>query len=153
MRNDLIELFKKVPGAISVAEGIALYKIITENLSTPMGIAETFVDLGSYAGKSSLIGVTAINDLNRFGAFIMVEPAYNPKGSFRHTGPYFAADNYVDVITERVSTFITKAGLTVFPYGTTSEEFVMSEGALRISYAFVDTGEHSEASLKPDLIS
>ena len=73
----LLNFFKTIPGAISVTEAIALYKIIQTYLITDNKPNETFIDFGSYAGKSSLVAIAALSSINKEGHFFMVEPIYN----------------------------------------------------------------------------
>jgi len=150
----LINFFKTIPGAISVTEAIALYRVIQDSLCTKEKYNEVFIDFGSYAGKSSLIAITALSELYRRGLFIMIEPAYDPNGSCRTIGPSFAPDDYLDRIRENVSAFaynvISKEHPNITPvlFGYTSEEAIKNHlGDLNISYAFIDTGEHSEESI------
>jgi len=143
----LINFFKTLPGAISVTEAIALYRTIQTCLDTKRKEREHFIDFGSYAGKSSLIAITALSCSYRSGMFIMIEPAYDPIGPYRMTGPSFAPDNYLDIIRKRVCSFSPPLIVPCL-CGSTSEravkEFLLG---LEISYAFIDSGEHSEESI------
>jgi len=143
----LINFFKTLPGAISVTEAIALYRTIQTCLDTKRKEREYFIDFGSYAGKSSLIAITALSCSYRSGMFIMIEPAYDPTGPYRMTGPSFAPDDYLDIIRKRVCSFSPPLIIPCL-CGSTSEravkEFLLG---LEISYAFIDSGEHSEESI------
>ena len=150
----LIDFFKTIPGAISVTEAIALYKIIQHNLLTDYGEDEIFIDFGSYMGKSSLIAASALAAINKTGSLIMVEPAYDPNGPYRKTGPYFAPDDYLKTVEETVyafQSFTLKKPIKLILKGLTSDLAIKEMGPLPVSYAFIDTGEHNEESLKPEI--
>lgn len=160
INDELINFFKKIPGAISVTEAIALYNLIIENMGN-LNSKETFVDIGSHAGKSSLIAITALEYLQKRGTFLMVDPAYDLNGDFRKTGPVFAPPDYILNIHHNVSIFLVRNNsIEVFLISSTSEKFceeecfnnLKSKGVFNpLSYVFIDSGEHSEESLKPEI--
>ena len=145
----LINKFKEIPGAISVTEAIALHQTIQESLETPsftrnhlgieIPIREIFIDFGSYAGKSSLIAMAALSDLNKRGNFVMVDPIYNKE-----------ENDYPEKIKTNIIKFVSPFIVPIF-VKSTSEEAIKSLSQLKVSYAFIDTGEHSEESLSPEI--
>lgn len=152
LNNDVVQHFKTIPGAISVTEAIALYHIIITNLSCSDTLRR-FVDLGSHAGKSSLIALTALNDLGVVGEFQMVDPAFDVNDKFREGWKYFSEKDYIEKIRNSVKRFIINpsiyVNLYVLFYGMTSEEFCHREEP--VWYVFIDTGEHSAESLAPEV--
>jgi len=158
INNELIDFFKKIPGAISVTEAIALYNLIIENMGN-INPEETFVDIGSHAGKSSLIALTALSFLKKEGSFIMVDPAYDPISPFRKTSPAFADEYYCSHIFYKVRKFLN-SNIQLCMLGLPSEKFCEEKryedlkfGSMinPLSYVFIDSGEHSEESLKPEI--
>ena len=144
MDRQSIDYFKNIPGAISVTEAIALYRIIVTNLDSSRLFKEAFIDFGSYMGKSSFVAITALSYLNLSGEFLMIEPAYRYG---RRAIPYFTSDSCFEEVKSSVSKFIN-ADIKVTLHPLTSEEFVAKRLPSDISYAFVDTGEHSKESIK-----
>lgn len=150
INKDVIDHFKTIPGAISVTEAIALYHVILTNFPlSRAGNMMRFVDLGSHAGKSSLIALTALNDLGVIGEFQMVDPAFDTNDTFRNDWKYFGGDNYIERIRNTVEKFVTNPNLFTQFYGMTSEQFCCRKEP--VDYVFIDTGEHSAESLAPEV--
>ena len=143
--NELLALFRSIPGAISVTEALALYDVIYNKLSTKEGDTETFVDFGSHAGKSSLIAITALSDSNRKGKFYMIDPVFNPNNSFKANWDSFKAPTYLGDIKEKVTQF--SINIEPIMIGETSEIAVTTLNQLEISYAFIDTADHGKEIL------
>lgn len=147
----MLEFFKRIPGAISVTEAIALYLLIQNHLTSVAIEDESYLDFGSHAGKSSLIAIAALSNLERKGIFHMIDPAYDEKSPFRQTGNVFAPEDYKEKIFRNVHAFARK-GMRTIMIGATSEEYIQKKLDLeRIAYTFIDSGNHDDESVKIEL--
>lgn len=123
--KELIETFKKCPGAFSVSEAIALYNIVKE---APQGI---YAELGTHKGKSGIITAAALKP----GIFYLIDTEFSDeKWAIETAAKVFnASDKKVE--TE--------------PIGMLSIDFIPEHD--NYSYVMVDTGDHSEELVMAEL--
>jgi predicted O-methyltransferase YrrM len=114
--KEFIEEFKKVHGALSVCESIAIYNIALE---APEGL---YLELGSHKGKSGMSAALGLKD----GLFYLVDPIFEN------------ADLAIEV-----SDLVKSAGNTsVVIVAAYSTEVI--ENHTDLSYVFVDSGSHQD---------
>jgi len=139
----LLNKFKQTPGAISVTEAIALYKLIVERKS----INGNFVDLGSNAGKSSMIAAAAFSDNGSTGEFYLVDPLYGNEMKWQQWA--YAANKplFMSLLLNRLTTFsslqFTFSSLESLPF--------LLEFSGGIDYCFIDSGDHGPELLNREL--
>lgn len=150
---ELFEHIKKIPGAVSITEMVALYDTIRKNIQCRDRLTVA-LDLGSHAGKSSCAGSAALSSLGRYDIFLMIDPVYDlgndeawkrtvqgsadkmPWGHVREEG-----------FKKRVLENVQKhSSLLHRMYGTYSLH--MLEDAANVSYVFIDSDDH-----QPELVS
>lgn len=117
--TEIIEQFKKTPGAMSVAEGIALYNIC---LQAPEG---EWMELGSHKGKSTTMIAAAITEKS---ILHLVEPEFENEDWRKEV------INNVGAL-EDISIIIAHAD-----YSTN----VLPKQTTPLSFLFVDSGNHGE---------
>lgn len=113
-----LERFKKTNGAMSVAEGIALYNI---SLSAPDGI---YLELGSHKGKSSQMIATAMKPSSEL---VLVEPEFEDNG-WKFGVVNLLMDSNISIGKRLVAGY----SLNVIP------EYD------RLAFVFVDSGVHDD---------
>lgn len=113
-----IKEFKKIPGALSVAESIAIFNVAK---LAPEGI---YLELGSHKGKS---GVSALLGL-KGGVFSAVDPIFENRAIMVDTLDYF--EMFADKNT------------TIEFWDKYSEEVIPMFNDL--SFVFLDTGSHGD---------
>jgi len=138
-------------GAIAATEMIGLYRAIAQNgCFITKGIG---VDLGSHAGRSSIIAVNALNQFSPFfDKFYMVDPLYDfqnadwtdtyqktpdkvPWGYSRDT--HFLSNVFIDVSS--------RTHIPVEMYGGSSRQFFKKLPVdSKINYVFIDSDDHDE---------
>jgi len=141
----MFEDVKKIPGAISMTESVGIYRTVIGSLQgDPHGVA---VDLGSNAGKSSIVGAKALADVGFKGRFFMVDLAYdlmNPEWKHTTQGDadlmpwgYLREPNAKATIKKRVEKYYPHVVLA----GLSSIQF-LSQAKGPVSYAFIDSDDH-----------
>ena len=152
IKKEIIDHFKKLPGAISVYEAVALYMTITNECKIQFTYG---ADLGSYAGKSSCIGSAALSEINACTHFFLVDPLYGDKDdpyTWRHTrggnprSYHFDQPNANEIILADASKF---SKLIHSLEGVPSVEFL--EKCPPLGYVFIDTDDHSEVTITGEL--
>ena len=150
--KDLIDHFKKIPGAISVYEAVGLYLTIINECKIKFTYG---ADLGSYAGKSSCVGSAALSEINACTHFCLVDPLYGDKDNpytWRHTrggNPrswHFDQPNANEIILADASKF---SKLTHSLAGVPSVEFL--ESCPPLGYIFIDTDDHGPETIAEEL--
>jgi predicted O-methyltransferase YrrM len=116
--HSLLEQFKNTHGAMSVAEGIALYNI---TLASPHGI---YLELGSHRGKSSQMIAAAMDDSSEL---ILVEPEFEDDEWRRGVSDLILKTN-----RKIEKTLISGYSLDVIPSHN------------RYAFVFVDSGVHDD---------
>lgn len=144
-----IEVFRtvnKIPGAISMTEAVALYDTIRSALKSFSGIA---ADMGSHAGKSSIIGAKALADSGFENDFYMVDLAYDLENAEWETTVQGSADlmpwGYLRNGNEAVEQRAKEVYKNISLLGLSSLQFLADFDEL--SYAFIDTDDH-----QPELV-
>lgn len=122
--KELIEKFKAVNGAMSVAEGIALHNVA---LQAPAG---TWVELGSHKGKSSTMIAAAMKDGVQLN---LVEPEFKDNE--------WAASVAESIMPCNI--------LNVQFWPTYSTEVLPLLG--EVHFLFVDSGDHGEEIVQSEL--
>ena len=115
--DDFWPIFKSTNGALSCAEAIALYNIVSD---CEQG---DFIELGSHKGKSSLAIALAMPKVSRL---ILVEPEFEDR----------------DWAQEVLSKISTHTGNVPVGYGSYSLDILPIYNVL--SFCFVDSGNHSD---------
>lgn len=118
--KEIIELFKSTHGAMSVAEGIALYNIC---LQAPLG---SWMELGSHRGKSSCMITAALQEGTRL---LLVEPE-------------FQDGKWLSETIEKIVGINEYKNAIGFNTGYSTDVLPTHEGEL--SFLFVDSGNHGE---------
>lgn len=151
MKKEFIDHFKRIPGAVSVAEAVGLFLAVKEHISKKTTHA---VDLGSHSGKSSSVGSAALTAAGIEGIFYMVDPlydAFNPeawKESTQSTPNTYGYD--IPSFKKEVLSLVSKFSSMEFElYGISSIQF-LKETPFSFGYAFIDTDDHSD-TLKKEL--
>lgn len=143
---NLLKAVQKIPGAISMTEAFALYHTILNNLeATVTGIA---VDLGSNAGKSSIIASTAISDLDRQDEFHLVDPVYDLENENEWKNTIQGSADKMPWPFCRKKTFQRNLKSTLKKYsnlkhvlyGVTSRTYLTIDRVY--SYVFIDSDDH-----------
>lgn len=116
---ELIKKFVSTPGAMSVAEGIALYGIC---LQAP--ITGNWVELGTHRGRSS----------------VMIASNINENISLNLVEPEFSKIEWANEVSDRLNTFNKKKSIKFWANYSTDILHEFSE----ISFLFVDSGNHGE---------
>lgn len=158
----IIEKAKTVPGAISVTEMMVIYKAVVDYLKVPLDLKLEAVDLGSHAGKSSMIGSAALHKLGRKDRFCMVDLIYNTNDpewwdTYQGNEAKKAGVNVKECIPWPIANDPKKldkiliahnsvSGLRAVVYGQSSLNF-LSQHKGPFSYVFIDTDDH-----RPDLV-
>ena len=141
----LLAIAQKTPGAVSITELYGLFDTVVNNLQCPMGIA---VDLGSNAGKSSLIGSAALSAIFRTDKFHLVDPVYDLtneaewKNTFQKTVDnlpwgYCKEKNFKKDLMRKMKKAST---LKHVLYGVTSLTYLKE--SRNYSYVFIDSDDH-----------
>lgn len=143
----LFQEAKKIPGAISMTEAVGIYDTITMYLENYHGIA---VDLGSHAGKSSIIAAKALADVGYAGTMFLVDLVYdldNPAWSQTIQGSsakmpwaHCHKKDFKGKIKKAIGRY-----LEVELKGLSSLQFLAERRP--ISYAFIDVDDH-----QPELV-
>jgi len=146
----LINFFKPIQGAISVAEAVAMYYTILNNCKLKFQYA---ADLGSNFGKSSCIASAALSDAGIEGEFHLVDPIYNQKnpdlsetiGTHGHN-PYYDWPDFCERTLSHVSKFSRmKPILNPVP----SVRFL--ETCPMLGYVFIDSDDHNDITIQKEL--
>lgn len=136
----VIELFKQTPGAISVAEMIAIHNLAA---SAPLGV---YMELGSHAGKSSIASSSGFER----GKLYMVDPIYDLTNleAWRHSVQgtpenmpwhYVNANDFYKITKEKI-TYASNSRVTAVLVGDYSEKAITHfEG---YGYVFIDSDDH-----------
>jgi hypothetical protein len=136
----LIRRFKPTPGAIGVAEAIAIYNLA---LMAPSG---TRVDVGSHAGKAAMAAACGLSK----GDFYLIDPCYDllNREAWAHSvqkepenmpWAYVNEPDFYDKVRENIKIV---SAMDVYPklIGDYSEK-VLQEFT-NYSYAFIDSDDH-----------
>lgn len=113
---EFFEKFKKVNGALSVCESIAIYNLA---LQAPEGL---YLELGSHKGKSGMSATLGLKD----GLFYLVDPIFEDTELARE-------------VSERVQGVGNLGVVMVAKYSTD-----VIEKHNDISYVFLDSGSHQD---------
>jgi hypothetical protein len=136
------EIFKKTPGAIGVAESIAIYNLALE---APEGVR---IDLGSHCAKAAMSAASAFDN----GKIYLVDPCYdlNNEEAWAHSVQgtaknmpwhYFNEKDILDRIKRSISEVSnTRVGAVLI--GDYSENVIL--GFNRYSWAFIDSDSHQD---------
>ena len=142
---ELINDFKRTPGAISVAEAFGIYNLITNREPVKEGC---FIDVGSNAGKSSMMAAAALSANGSTGDFHLIDPVYNPDIKEWQRWAYAANnDSFVNKVFDTVS---KHSDLDFIINGMFSTEF-LSAHKTPLNYVFIDSGDHESVLLKKEL--
>ncbi len=142
---ELLKIVQKTPGAISMTEAFGVFDTIMNNLKCSVGIA---VDLGSNAGKSSLIGTSALSALNRMDVFHCVDPVYDLNNEKEWANTFQkTADNMpwgicreLDFKKNLLNKLQSVSSLHHTLYGETSLTYLKTPRSF--SYVFLDSDDH-----------
>jgi len=118
--KEIIELFKKTSGAMSVAEGVVLYNIC---LLAPEGY---WIELGSHKGKSSTMIAAAM--YTKSGTLHLVEPEF-----INHEWELSVRKAIGSLLP--IQSFITDSRYSTTTLPTIDE---------KLSFIFIDSGNHGE---------
>lgn len=123
--KEFIEVFKKTPGALSVAESIAIMNVAA---LAPEGL---FLEAGTYHGKSALSAIQSL----KTGAFYLLDPIFEDA-------------ELREKIESRVALFNAGDGIIVIalPYYSTFfiRKYSEVHGYNDYSYVFIDSGSHQD---------
>lgn len=136
---EFIETFKSTPGAIGVAESIAIFNLA---LQAPAGI---YAELGAHAGKAAM---SAAQGLKK-GTFYLVDPIYDMgnEEAWKHTvqgsadkmpWPYAHDKDFCNNIVKHVS----RNGILPVLLGDYSMNAIPKYGPY--SWVFVDSDSHQD---------
>lgn len=118
-----IDSFKKIKGAFSVSEGVALFNICKE---APSGL---WAELGSHQGKSS--SCIALAAINKSGVVInLIEPE-------------FSDEKWKETTIANILTAITPYYTPIYPRAEYSLDYI-KEVSDKFSFVFVDSGVHDD---------
>jgi hypothetical protein len=118
--KDIINKFRETPGAMSVAEGIALYNVC---LQSPEG---QWAELGTHKGKST--SMIAASILEKSIVLHLVEPE-------------FKNSEWLSIVFNLVSPINKWVSISTYPDYSTN---VLPAIKPDLSFLFVDSGDHGE---------
>lgn len=145
--TELLTSFKQTPGAVSVTEAIGLTQVIADYPPIQGGV---FVDLGSNAGKSSMIAAAAFSNIGSNGTFYLVDPLYGDDVRW-HQWAYAANKQvFLTSMYKRLTTF-SSLQFTLAPMESTTFLTKFAERNFRIDYCFVDSGDHGPELLNKEI--
>ncbi|HRP30468.1 MAG TPA: hypothetical protein PKV73_01185 [Agriterribacter sp.] len=121
--SNVIDKIKETPGALSVAEAIAIYNVAK---LSPHGL---YMELGSHKGKSSMAAACGLKK----GVFYLVEPEFEDKNWASTVGDSISVANS-DLAVDLVADYSTNVIDKYSPY----------------AYVFWDSGEHGGEVLKKE---
>lgn len=134
------------PGAVSVTELFGLNATILSYLEAREGIA---VDLGSHAGRSSMVAAKVLSDKNRKDHFNLVDLVYDLKNGDWGFSILKSADNmpwryvrdefFMGNILQKME---CHSDLNIRLLGLSSRQFFALNRGKKFSYVFIDSDDH-----------
>lgn len=136
---EFVEGFKKIPGAISVTEAMA----IVETTRFHLKVGGYALDLGSNAGKSSLAGGFGISLSGAENeGFLLVDLIYDPVGKWKEQYAYTADPEFRFKVHQRATRYLKSPGALFGEFSVKFMDRLLEQNHPFFHYVFIDTGEH-----------